>query len=87
REQERVEHESSEHKEVEHIRSEHERSEYEKTRRERERIKKARIQIGSTISKNNNIRYYLGPMDSECTQCGALHWLNEHLTVSSRTRP
>ncbi|CAG8855457.1 3159_t:CDS:2, partial [Gigaspora margarita] len=59
-------------------------------RRERERIKRTQIQLDSTISEqsqNNNIRHYLGRMDSECTQCKALYWLDERLTISSRTRP
>ncbi|CAG8811363.1 23625_t:CDS:1 [Cetraspora pellucida] len=49
------------------------------SRRENERSKRARIQ--------ENVRHYLGHMDSECSYCSALHWLDERLTVSSKTNP
>ena len=29
--------------------------------------------------------HYLGPMDKQCTFCGALHWLDEKLKVYSIT--
>ncbi|CAG8779922.1 1987_t:CDS:2, partial [Gigaspora rosea] len=61
-----------------------------RARRDHKQIKRARIQIGNTISgqsQNNNIRHYIGRMNSECTQCKALPWLDERFTVSSRTKP
>lgn len=35
----------------------------------------------------NQIRHSLGSMDVECTFCGALHWIDERLTNTSKSRP
>ncbi|CAG8621109.1 13393_t:CDS:2, partial [Ambispora leptoticha] len=32
----------------------------------------------------NNTQHYLGRMDKECSYCGALHWLDERVTTSSK---
>ncbi|XP_058207867.1 uncharacterized protein LOC131320951 [Rhododendron vialii] len=42
---------------------------------------------GPSRAHNNLGRHYLGKMDIECTNCKALHWMDERLTKSSRSRP
>ncbi|CAG8740147.1 18684_t:CDS:1, partial [Acaulospora morrowiae] len=58
-------------------------------RRRHERLSTIELDINPTMSRQNqdDMQHDLGRMDIECSYCGALHWLDERLTNSSRKNP